>query len=297
MKTKQLLTLIRRDGVALIEDFLKDSQIESLIATCRNLYRGGQYDPAVVKSGIKTIASPGKDNYILSFRPVNVGSAAYDLGLKPVSDVFLSSPIAELSKKYLGWNWNSHSIVFDDREFTNELVGTWHTDNTDDSRTCLKFYLYLSDTPQGHGEFQYVKKSHIVTKYVARRLGSTHNIKELLHDREALVEELDKLEGSSSEFRQLVSDDASVLDDIRTLSESSDCDAGRFMYPGRRGTLLVFDSHGLHRGGLSLGGRRIILRSHHLANPTFKSLWNTRATTIRAIRRLGYRSSINSYFC
>ena len=45
---------------------------------------------------------------------VNVGSAAYDLGLKPVSDVFLSSPIAELSKKYLGWNWSSHSVVFDD---------------------------------------------------------------------------------------------------------------------------------------------------------------------------------------
>ena len=98
MNTKQLLTLIRRDGVALIKDFLNDSQIESLISTCRNLYRGGQYDPAVVKSGIKTITSPGKDNYILSFRPVNVGSAAYDLGLKPVSDVFLSSPIAELSK-------------------------------------------------------------------------------------------------------------------------------------------------------------------------------------------------------
>ena len=57
-----------------------------------------------------------------------------------------------------------------------------------------------------------------------------------------LANELDKLEGSSKEFSQLVSDDASVLDDIRTLSEFSDCDAGRFTYPGKRGTLLVFDS-------------------------------------------------------
>ena len=296
MTSNQLLALIKKNGVAVVDEFLDDSQVDLLISTCRKFYEHGQHDQHMVKSGIKCTASPGSNNYVLSFRPINVGSAANVLGLKPISDVFFSALIAELSKRYLGWNWNSHSIVFDDREFENQLVGTWHCDNTDDSRTCLKFYIYLSDTPLGHGEFQYVQRSHILTKHITTTLANTHDLKKLLHDMEAFVEQINKLESNSSQFNQLVGAKATVLDDIRGLSKSPTCDTNKFSYPGKRGTLIVFDSHGFHRGGSSVSGRRIVLRSHHLANPTFSSLWNTKVTTVRTIRRLTNQSSVNSFF-
>lgn len=145
---------------------------------------------------------------------------------KLTKNIFSSNFMRKIVEKY----YAPHEYKLNDDIFITHEKGCvtpilpWHFDRTQ----SLKFYIYLEDTNQRNGAFEYVPGSHNEGHYRA----SYHLLKGL---------------------------------DIRNLP--NDIPADEILYPvtieGKAGDLIIFDPDGFHRGGIVEDGQeRKIMRGH-----------------------------------
>jgi hypothetical protein len=136
----------------------------------------------------------------------------------------------EVSRGYIGAPFDLNDEIFvTDHGPDKRQILPLHYDRL----WCLKFYVYLKDTTAGDGAFEALPGSH----RVARRR------------REHLL---------SRGMRAQQLPNRSDADNLESIP-----------IEGKAGTLIVFDTDTLHKGGtVAEGGRRLVLRGHtHLTQP------------------------------
>jgi hypothetical protein len=111
-----------------------------------------------------------------------------------------------------------------------------------DQILSLKFFLYLKDTTQENGAFEYVPGSHVKGRELANKFLKRGRA---IRDVPNIIEE---------DYERGV-------------------DLGAIPIEGRSGTLIIFDSDGFHRGGIVREGQeRMVMRgqSHSFPRPLYK---------------------------
>lgn len=175
-----------------------------------------------------------------------------------------SNPIfEEVARNYVGRHIAFNDDIFiTDHSADDRVILPLHYDRL----WCLKFYLYLKDTSQNDGAFEAIPGSHHAAGRRRRYL----------------------LSRGVPAFKLPNREDPVGL-------------KGAYPLEGKAGTLIVFDSDVLHKGGVvGAGGRRLVMRGHTHRTPTdvyhpkpWTSQWVREAkhNPITALRRIGDRVS------
>jgi len=151
-------------------------------------------------------------------------SRIYNFSSKRLNEI--DEQISPFFKKYISQFSNSSFWMVNKLEFIKNNLGSgggWHRDSL--NRRQLKFMLYLTDVNINNGPFCYVKGSHrVINKFKLEKFN------------------FNKTRYSNIEFSQL-----GLKEDIIT---------------GEKGSLVIFDSSGIHRGKPIIKGKRIALTKY-----------------------------------
>jgi hypothetical protein len=246
----EALSSLNREGLFVVNDALDAQEVEAMAAEGRRLL--AERPPFVTVP----IQSPS-----LGFR-LNLIPGRLDRhdgwNWVPSYGRVLGAPaVRAVSKGYLGRTWGVSNFIYDFSVAADagELFSL-HYDDFDGCR-CLKVYVYITDCDAGNGAFRYVPRTHRLAHWLIRRdrgklnvpsqPGSSHyteyNLKTLMT---ALA---------AAELPAALQEDYQHL--RSRLDSLQDC-----VVAGRAGTLVFFDTAGIHGGGHHTGGDRYICRYH-----------------------------------
>lgn len=122
------------------------------------------------------------------------------------------------------------------RENNQGSGGGWHRDNT--IYKYPKALVYLSDVTEKNGCFQYIKKTHKIKSII--ELIINYNI-----------------ESSKTLFKDLEIEKKFSSDRKYTIEK----------FPGKAGTMILFDGRGIHRGSPLEAGERFSLTNYYYFQP------------------------------
>lgn len=144
--------------------------------------------------------------------------------------------LKEITKKYLNSNIINQSTLYGKLKFKTGSVlgsgGDWHIDSF--SRQ-FKAMVYLSDVNEDNGPFQYVEKSHKIYHSMNFLFKNWNSLKEITRFDNSLVSEYCRI-----------------------------CDLNIKKLTGKKGTLILFDPIGFHRGTPILRGERHALTNYYI---------------------------------
>ena len=172
--------------------------------------------------------------------------------LNATSEVFSQPFYQQVCRGYLPHAFVDRLIVHKEQAH-NEPVTEWHADQQRKGLHSFKFMLYFNDVTKENGAFSYVPGSHRLTRAVMEAAATVsipnveaHNFEEI----RGLARSL----GLDNCLRDL-----DLLDEhIRGDYDSDDF----YSLEAPRGSLILFDTKGIHRGGVISRGERYLMRLH-----------------------------------
>jgi hypothetical protein len=148
-------------------------------------------------------------------------------------NIFNKMNLYNIFKKYISINKIYESVMAAKMIFNEKNIGSgggWHRDTS--NRRQLKFILYLSDVSENNGCFQYIEKSHLLnSKFSSAKILKNNFISQRYSNNEA----------------NLISNKLKL--NIKSVY-------------GLKGTLIVADTSGLHRGKPMNSGIRYALTNY-----------------------------------
>lgn len=175
--------------------------------------------------------------------------------LKEIKKEINSNIIQSVAAKYLGSDYILTNFIYDYSEKTQKELFPLHFDSFK-GKKCIKCYYYLRDCNKENGAFRYIPGSHILTKKIFE-LGielekdGESNYRVILNCKDKkFLDYINKSPKANKAFN--------LLRDIKLNEKLS----YEYCVEGKAGTLLLFDTIGVH-GGVSIKkGSRYISRIH-----------------------------------
>jgi hypothetical protein len=158
-------------------------------------------------------------------------------GIENVEDKFLNifnrNNLLNIYKKYISVDKLYQTVMAAKMTFNEENIGSgggWHRDTS--NKRQLKFILYLCEVSEDNGCFQYIEKSHLLnSKFSSAKILKNNFISQRYSNNEA----------------NLISNKLKLK--IKSIT-------------GSKGTLIVVDTSGLHRGKPMNSGTRYALTNY-----------------------------------
>ena len=262
--SKNLVDTLKKDGILILTNFCDKKK-------CNDL-----------KNEFKKVESKKVPwaNYIQSdfgsaihYAPVNNYFDKANNSCNKLTNIFQEDLIKSLIKNYLNKSAYFDRVVLTRNKVKNEesTIIPWHIDHFPTGGKCLKFFLYLTDTDINNGAFSYIPKFHrfqheLNKKYknFDERVKNLYNFsqikKHLIEFSKHLFDngEIEKYKSISKSLKLINSQIKNKDDEEKN---------NYFSVPAEAGTLIVFDSANLHRGGIVKEGERYVVRSHFLEVP------------------------------
>jgi hypothetical protein len=157
---------------------------------------------------------------------------------KKFKNIFDRNNLYNIYKKYISVNNIYETIMAAKMVYKAENPGSgggWHRDTTNQRQ--LKFILYLSDVDESNGCFQYISKSHKLKMKLKSKIVLNNSI-----------------------VKQRYTHEETML-----ISQKLDLKLKSFV--GQKGTLIVVDTSGLHRGKPMEGGVRYAVTNYMSETP------------------------------
>lgn len=172
--------------------------------------------------------------------------------VKQINNQINSTFINSIAKKYLGQNYFISNFIYDYSEKKNEELFKLHFDDFKGFK-CLKAYFYLEDCYKENGAFRFIPGSHnLVRKFM--ELVSKFNSNDLNEivscDNKSFFNYLE----NNSEAKEIY-----LL--LHKISNNINL-SYNYCVEGKAGTLLLFDTAGIHGGVELTKGKRFISRIH-----------------------------------
>lgn len=173
--------------------------------------------------------------------------------LRSIATLFSNKFFGSVCKKYMGKDVVIDRIIINKSAISSHPITEWHADQQAEGRRSFKFMLYLSDVTENNGAFSYVRGSHTLVSNITNR-AEVENISNLdIHNFGQIADITDRL-GDSSQKKFISEIKKHIISDY----ESDDC----YSISAKKGSILMFDTKGIHRGGCVRKGERILIRIH-----------------------------------
>lgn len=183
--------------------------------------------------------------------------------------MFGSKRLKAIANEYLEHNWEYDRIILARSEIAEQAITSWHVDHFQGNGNCLKFYLYIHDIDALGGSFSYIPGWHQLQYELNRdyptypeRRDNIYEFEELVREGKRKISELAQ-RGDHKRAKKFEALLTMICTHIRDPLHSDD----HFAVAAPAGTMLMFDSAGLHRGGLLRQGERLIARAHCVEIP------------------------------
>ena len=258
MDPHKISKIIQEEGIIILECFCNEEELLSLKNEMNQLH---VKKPAFIKKNKNTKG----DSFLLNIHPAKVKSSKNGYLLtKEFRKLFNRDSIKKIASNYLGNGWGISNFIYHQASFKehckNELFELHH-DNFQNCY-CLKGFLYLEDCSIKNGAFRYIPKTHILVREFfeinkKKKLTLNNNLKSLVDFINQNILCFKKNQKLINELEEIVNKPEKSLE---------------YVVEGKAGTLILFDTNGIH-GGVSVSeGYRKIAR-FHLVDRKYR-FWN-----------------------
>jgi hypothetical protein len=241
--TNTVLAEIRKNGFILMKEFVSGDILDRLESEAKWFLNNSRtwFDHESNESGTYALISP---THIPDDEQGKLGT---------ISEFFSRAMFVDTCREYLHRDAYVDKIVVHKEAPRNQPVTEWHADQQKLGLQSFKFMLYFTDVTERNGAFSYVPGSHSIVKTVTNRAQTCGIPNMQAHNFEQI----------KSLAVQLKLDDCiTSLRDISTHIRG-DYDSDNFYsISAPRGSIIMFDTKGIHRGGVVAEGERLIMRLH-----------------------------------
>lgn len=212
-----IVNKLKKYGIAIIPSYIVADELKQLKE---------EYNKSFEYSGsgfcVKHIHPTNKDGMVVRVKRKELDLNDFPTLGKIFSSNFMEKVLAEYFSPYQ-YRLNNDIFITHEKPFDVPIL-PWHYDR----QQALKFYIYVKDTQQSDGAFEYVPGSHYEGRYRANyHLAIGTPLQQLPND---------------------IPEDE-ILNPV-TIE-------------GKAGDLIIFDTDGFHRGGIVCeGGERMVVRGH-----------------------------------
>ena len=242
---------LANDGYAIIEDFCVESELDALRSEMCTLHEESS-------DFIKKHSMTEGQSYLLNMVPIRVQKSTEGLSkTENIRSQFENKKIPHIAEQYLGQGWGVSNYIYHracaEEHGTQELFPL-HYDNFQNCR-CLKGFLYIEDCAIPNGALRYIPKTHLLVRKVLsmKPHASLPDQENHLDAMLAVVEEIG-LKCFTKEEQEIIKNlHKIVLDPKHSLKHAIERKAG---------TLILFDTVGIHGGVSVVRGERWIARFH-----------------------------------
>jgi hypothetical protein len=248
VETGTLLEAIRRDGFVVLERFFTGSELERLqadadwfLANPQGWFELIRREQTLMAKINPQCVPKGQEEHVRQFQRV-----------------FSQPAFLETCLRYMERDAYVNCILIHKEQAGPKPVTLWHADQATEGRLSFKFMLYLNDCDALNGAFSYAPGSHRVV----------HEITEYANARG-----IDNLEVHGFERIRALAHEFGLRESIGILDELSRHIQGdyesddHYTLSAPRGSVVLFDTKGIHRGGVVSQGERYILRVHCFEPP------------------------------
>tara|TARA_B100001989_G_scaffold253309_1_gene239817 strand:- start:2872 stop:3798 length:927 start_codon:yes stop_codon:yes gene_type:complete len=186
--------------------------------------------------------------------------------LSNITNVLSSKRIKDLAISYLGKNAVPDRMLLHRSESSNKPITTWHIDNFSTSKRALKFFLYLSDSDKDTGAFSYIPGCRDIQQLVNTRAKTYDDLRRNMWSIDQNLEHwkqeaiLQEKKGNKKISSQITNHLQNIMQHVNSELNSDDY----YTVSAKKGSLIIFDPVGFHRGGRIIKGERYIIRAHYL---------------------------------
>lgn len=253
---KHVLASIEREGICVLPDFLPASEVEAIAREGHELARD-------MPSFLKKHPRDRDASFMLNLIPARL-TRHHGWGRVPSFERIKSLPVVRSTADgYLGTGWGTTNFIYNySVAATDDELFPLHIDVFEGLKG-MKVYVYLNAGSRENGAFRYIPRSHRLARAAAPKMAQvlgTHKVTEnALSD---VLKALDRhpdliADPEMAEAHRLLQD----LD--RNPDKSYD-----YVVSGGPGTVVIFDTIGVHGGGRVYSGERYIAR-YHFVGPEF----------------------------
>jgi hypothetical protein len=155
-------------------------------------------------------------------------------------------------------------------EKSNKKIIDWHCDiadaasnpniNYNINRSTIKFFIYMSDVQSGNGCLAYIPYSHHVVKSVYKLISE----KKIDYEKFWKLKDLRSLV-SKNPIKDLIVNQIGedklnlFLENSKFIDENEE-DTSKFDFEMKKGSAVIFDEFGVHRGAMPSKNSRLVLR-------------------------------------
>lgn len=256
----KVLEDLTHHGISVIDNFLNQNQINKITEEHKNIIDNdldvGKYNK------IKD-----KKSYLINFRTRDLIKE----NLKFTKTILENKNLNQIILLSLGKKFGINNFISNFTDFNEEKkeIFPLHMDYFKSNKyKCIKVYFYLSDTTKTNGALRYIPQSHNLIRFLLNNL-INHEIKDIrlqekirslgTTEKGLKLEEIIDLLNYSEITRKFNVDLSNYLLNVELdkMKNSND-----FIFEGKAGTAIIFDSHGLHGGGKIEKFNRNIFRIH-----------------------------------
>lgn len=144
-------------------------------------------------------------------------------------------------------------MIFSHCEPNEQPITLWHADQQAEGRLSFKFMLYLTDTNEETGAFSYIPRSHNMMRKAMQTAAAEGVPNTDFHSYAQISQAIGRY-GSDAQ-KQWFSE---IGNHIRSDFASDD----QYSVVAKKGSILLFDTKGIHRGGIVRHDARTLVRVH-----------------------------------
>jgi len=247
LDTSVITAAVEREGIYVLPEFLPTSDIAAIADEGRRL---AEHRPPFTRAIGETGSSTR--SFFINVVPARV-QRENGWSWVPSYDRVRSMPLVkDIADRYLGRNWGISNFIYHFAAEPSTELFHLHFDHFDSQR-CFKVYIYLNAANRGNGAFRYIPRSHRLGRAICET--PEKNLK-LENSLTRMLEVLDRYVDLSrdSELKECYE----LLRNIERNPEKS----YDYVVAGGPGTVVLFDSVGIHGGGQLMSGERYIARYH-----------------------------------
>jgi hypothetical protein len=238
---------LEREGIYVLPEFLPTSEVTAIAEEGHRL--ATERPPFARFIGVQ---DPSERSFFVNVVP---GRVQRENGWNhiPSYDRVRSMPLVkQIADQYLGPNWAISNVIYHLAAERLQELFHLHFDHFDGQK-CFKVYIYLNAGNRTNGAFRYIPRSHRLGRAICNT--PEKNLKAENSMTRAL-EVLDRYVDLSHETE--LRECCELLREIERDPEKS----YDYVVAGGPGTVVLFDSVGIHGGGQLEQGERYIARYH-----------------------------------
>ena len=261
-KIQEISEGIKKSGAVAVNNILGEENLNTALV--------------ILDEVLKQRAIPGGPRSVYPVKFSNVLVKILKLDFKHIRKAIILKKIAKdlkfekIARKAFGKEVILEMIDSYYSEKSDKKIIDWHCDiadaasnpniNYEANRSAIKFFIYMSDVQSGNGCLAYIPYSHYVVKAVYQLISE----KKINYEKFWKLKDLRSLVSRKS-IKNLIVDligenKLNIFLENSKFIDENEQDTSKFDFEMNKGSAVIFDEFGVHRGAMPSKNSRLVLR-------------------------------------